>query len=261
MDIRFLDARTTRGSIDQHLCHLIAAIGTPGFERAMLALAKQTIQCAHLTAFSVSKLRPPRVLLAVNDGDLPIARRLASKYIQDYWSLDPANSVVANEPRTGFGAMIRLQSDEIEDASYRRDCYRSVHLIDRLSIVRSHGRDTIRLNFYRDGPRGRFTDGDLDVVADLANLLAQVLEKHNDIRPPLSKEDRFEQYCNRLGAIAPQLSNREIQICAEIVRGLSSQAIASKLGVSINTVLTHRKRAYARLGISSQNELSHMLLH
>jgi len=75
----------------------------------------------------------------------------------------------------------------------------------------------------------------VDVVADLANLLAQVLEKHNDIRPPLSREDRFEQYCNRLGAIAPQLSNREIQICAEIVRGLSSQAIASKLGVSINT--------------------------
>ncbi len=46
----------------------------------------------------------------------------------------------------------------------------------------------------------------------LANLLAQVLKKHDDIRPSLSKEDRFEQYCNRLETIAPQLSNREIQI-------------------------------------------------
>ncbi len=260
MDIRLLNARTAHEITDQRLCHLIGAIGTPDFERSMLALAKQTLKCAHLTAFSISKRRPPRVLLAVNDGDLPIARRLASKYIQDYWALDPANSVVDNDPRTGLGAMIRLRDEEIKNVSYRRDCYRSVHLIDRLSIVRSHGRDTIRLNFYRDGPRGRFSDGDLDVVASLANLLAQVLKKHDDIRPSLSKEDRFEQYCNRLETIAPQLSNREIQICAEIVRGLSSQAIASKLGVSINTVLTHRKRAYARLGISSQNELSHMLL-
>jgi DNA-binding CsgD family transcriptional regulator len=50
-------------------------------------------------------------------------------------------------------------------------------------------------------------------------------------------------------------------VCAEIVRGLSSGAIASSLGLSINTILTHRRRAYAKLRISSQNELSHILLH
>ena len=33
------------------------------------------------------------------------------------------------------------------------------------------------------------------------------------------------------------------------------EAIASKLGIRLNTILTYRKRAYARLNISSQLEL------
>jgi DNA-binding CsgD family transcriptional regulator len=42
--------------------------------------------------------------------------------------------------------------------------------------------------------------------------------------------------------------------------GLRSDAIAHKLGLSINTILSHRRRAYAKLAISSQTELFHMLL-
>ena len=73
-------------------------------------------------------------------------------------------------------------------------------------------------------------------------------------------EDRHRQYCGRLALLAPQLTEREIQVCAGIVCGLSSNAIAGSLGLSVNTVLTHRRRAYAKLRVSSLNELSHMLL-
>lgn len=37
------------------------------------------------------------------------------------------------------------------------------------------------------------------------------------------------------------------------------EAIALTLGIRRNTVLTYRKRAYARLGISSQNELVRLI--
>ncbi len=47
---------------------------------------------------------------------------------------------------------------EIKNVSYRHDCYRSVHLIDRLSTREVIMVVTpIRLNFYRDCPRGRFS--------------------------------------------------------------------------------------------------------
>lgn len=260
MDIQLLDKPSTEIS-DQLLCRLVSAIGTSAFEDSMLTFAKKTVRCTHLTAFSVSKSRSPRAMIAVNGGKTPVARRIASKYIQDYWRLDPVNRAIESEPRMAQGATIRLRSDEIENVSYQQDCYRSVSLIDRISIIKSQAGEIIRLNFYRNRAEGRFEDGDLRVVSKFANLLIQTLSKHDQIRPAINSHDRFEQYCSRLNSIAPQLSRRETQVCAEIVRGLSSGAIASSLGLSINTILTHRRRAYTKLKISSQNELSHILLH
>jgi DNA-binding CsgD family transcriptional regulator len=260
MDIQFLD-RASSDFSDQLVCRLIGAIGTSAFEPSMLTFAKNTIRCSHLTAFSVSKSHSPRAMIAVNGGRTPLAGRIATKYIQDYWDLDPVNRIIETEPRMGQGATIRLRSNEIENTSYQQDCYRSVRLIDRISIVKSQADETMRLNFYRNEMEGRFTDIDLSVVSKLANLLIETLRKHDHIRPALNNDDRLEQYCARLLCIAPQLSRREIHVCAEIVRGLSSGAIASSLGLSINTILTHRRRAYAKLRISSQNELSHLLLH
>ena len=51
------------------------------------------------------------------------------------------------------------------------------------------------------------------------------------------------------------LSRREAEVCAHVALGYSTLAIALNLGVSVNTVATHRKRAYLKLGICSQNEL------
>jgi DNA-binding CsgD family transcriptional regulator len=260
MDIQLLSAKSGPRSVDQRLCKLIGAIGTPAFERAMLALAGPTLRCAHLTAFSVSKRHQPRVLIAINDGGVPTAPRIAAKYLQDYWALDPANKVIEAEPRLGSGATIRLDSDEIKHPAYLRDCYRAVRLVDRLSIVKSQGAEIIRINFYRDSSRGRFADSDLDVISGLADVLTEIVRKHDHVRPALSKEERQAQYCARLSAYAPRLSSREVQVCVEIVSGFSSEAIAGRLGLSVNTILTHRRRAYAKLSISSQNELSHILL-
>jgi DNA-binding CsgD family transcriptional regulator len=41
---------------------------------------------------------------------------------------------------------------------------------------------------------------------------------------------------------------------------MSSEGIGLDMGISINTVRTYRKRAYARLGICSQNELMRLVL-
>jgi DNA-binding CsgD family transcriptional regulator len=45
-----------------------------------------------------------------------------------------------------------------------------------------------------------------------------------------------------------------------ILQGLSSEAIAGQFGISLNSVLTYRRRAYQRLGITSQNELFSLVM-
>ena len=46
-----------------------------------------------------------------------------------------------------------------------------------------------------------------------------------------------------------------------ILRGHSSESICFNLGISLGTVKTHRKNAYAKLEISSQSELLSLFLH
>jgi DNA-binding CsgD family transcriptional regulator len=56
------------------------------------------------------------------------------------------------------------------------------------------------------------------------------------------------------------LTPREKEICLRILSGYSSQAISAELGVSLHSTLTYRKRAYEKIGISSQNELFGIVL-
>ena len=56
------------------------------------------------------------------------------------------------------------------------------------------------------------------------------------------------------------LTPREREVCCRILSGLSSEAISQELGISLHSTLTYRKRAYQRLGISSQGELFGIVL-
>jgi len=56
------------------------------------------------------------------------------------------------------------------------------------------------------------------------------------------------------------LSEREREVIQLILRGHSSESIGFNLGISLGTVKTHRKNAYAKLGISSQSELLSLFL-
>jgi DNA-binding CsgD family transcriptional regulator len=48
-------------------------------------------------------------------------------------------------------------------------------------------------------------------------------------------------------AKVPALSARELEVCARIACGISADGIAAELDVAPSTVLTLRKRAYAKL--------------
>lgn len=52
------------------------------------------------------------------------------------------------------------------------------------------------------------------------------------------------------------LSERELEIVACIVKGMSNKEVADKLFISVNTVLTHRKNIFRKLDIHSINGLT-----
>lgn len=75
-------------------------------------------------------------------------------------------------------------------------------------------------------------------------------------RPPLKgKEALVQSFRRRLDLLGRGLTERELDVCARVIIGMTTEAIALELDLRTPTVATYRKRAYARLGISSHYEM------
>jgi DNA-binding CsgD family transcriptional regulator len=56
-----------------------------------------------------------------------------------------------------------------------------------------------------------------------------------------------------------ELSDRELEVLELLAKGDSNNVIGERLHISVNTVKSHIKRIYAKLGISSRLQLMNLL--
>lgn len=237
---------------------LIDSVGTASFARTLFAAAHELTRTHHLSAFSFSGLSRPRTLLAENAGQSAVSRRIAQLYAERYWHFDVANTVTSKPgPRPSTTWCVRTSASEIAQDEYKSQCYTSVGLANRICVAQRGESREIRLNFY--SPRGRnFLESEVNGIFGWSDIFLSLLAKHDSIAG-LEERSLSESYAERLRRLGAGLPPREVDICDGILRGITSEGIALKLNVSINTVRTYRKRAYARLRISSQNELMRLV--
>jgi DNA-binding CsgD family transcriptional regulator len=108
----------------------------------------------------------------------------------------------------------------------------------------------------REPGLGGFADDELRSWAKAAVLLRQVVCQRVHSRPGTTMAERVEHAAAKLNARATRLSVREQQVVARIACGMTNDGIAADLCVAPSTVLTLRRRAYAKLDINSCVELS-----
>lgn len=250
--------RTSDARIGAEIAGLISVLGREDFPKRLFAAAQRIARCQTVTSFCFDRSRAPRLLMAENTGDLPTARRVAAKYIAEYWRYDPASHVSLGGESNSHCKAVVISANDIAPTSYRTDCYTAVDLDARMTIIGRTNEGVLRINFYRGRDSGGYDDG-LAAMAAAGEMLIALLARH-DTWSESARPARDISYIDRLRHVRPDLPKRELQVCALIALGLSSEGIALELGLSINTVLTLRRRAYARLRISSQNELMRLLL-
>jgi DNA-binding CsgD family transcriptional regulator len=257
MEVRDISQHRATGRFSlSRLDQLIGATGLSIFPDLLFRDLRDISDCAHASALLLSSGRPIQIIFAANEGPLALAKRTAQKYVAEYWRYDPANRLASNARIAELSA--RFAPNEINEKSYRRDCYSNLNLVDRFSILRKHNQTTLRLNLYRSKASGRFSDGQIGAIIDVSSALFALMTKHHDLGQ--RQEPAPEAARRRLLLAEPTLTPRELDVCVGIICGQTSEAIALSLGLSINTVLTYRKRAYSRLGISTQNELMRLLI-
>ena len=119
------------------------------------------------------------------------------------------------------------------------------------------------ISVYRAVRDRGFADAELAQLTMALPLVAALLRRYwarfgaskSQTSPP---DSRIDQIFADFGRSV--LTDREREVTQLILRGHSSESIGFNLGISLGTVKTHRRNAYAKLEISSQSELLSLFL-
>ena len=145
----------------------------------------------------------------------------------------------------------------VRDAAQARfvdDYYGHHRLGEQVDFCRQDGDRLFVLSLCRRRDDGPFNAPAREGLAALAPLLLASLQQHAQ-RQPASRAERLARVRSALLADRCGLTPREADVCAHVVLGHGAEATGLRLGIAAQTVASHRKRAYAKLGIGSQAEL------
>jgi DNA-binding CsgD family transcriptional regulator len=253
---------------------IVLTLGSPKFGGAYYQLFRAAFGIEACTVFAFSREGTPTPLVVECDSERrrEQAWHLACDYSKGAFKHDPV--IRANLQRTSCGAPVvyRLSADEVKDAGYRRHFYDEPALKRKVGVLGAVDGIVYYSSFYHGGADASISgSSELRLMRELAGFALKALRRHDVAMSPLvstidtAANENCDQADRHRSALAHllmvlrngpyKLSAREAEVCAHVVLGYSTLAISLNLDISVNTVATHRKRAYAKLGICSQNEL------
>ncbi|AJY09570.1 hypothetical protein XM57_23685 [Burkholderia cepacia] len=142
--------------------------------------------------------------------------------------------------------LLHRSTDECAD----RSLYGSVPMADRCFVVLPRGDNTAILGLYRRPGNRSFCDADRHAISAAIDVVAALADIHLRIGAVRNVPRDVEQAWNA------GLSDRERAVARLLARGETSRTIAAMLGVAPTSVITYKKRAFVKLGVTRQCELT-----
>ncbi|MFZ5512053.1 MAG: helix-turn-helix transcriptional regulator [Pseudomonadota bacterium] len=167
-------------------------------------------------------------------------------------------TLVLDAPPSQGPAVCHVTAEEIPSRLHREKVYHQFGMIDRLSIVeQKEGGAVFAVNLYRYRGQKHFSDRELNAFETLAQPLLAAVRRHLNLRglKAASRTLSVARLRETLHFHRPDLPERELDVCARALAGMSYEGIAADLGLKVPTVKTYRNRAFARLGIRFRSEL------
>lgn len=223
---------------------LVGQIGRGGFCAGLLDVCQALAGASAVSLLHWPAGSAPRLLGAASHQ--PDAARLAGqRYLaHQHHRLDHQLHTPGLAP--GQIALRQQQADRLPSARWREDCYATVGLASRLSLLLPGDGGCTVLNAYRSADCGVGETPALAAMDRHAALLAALMRRHLELADagpdPLAV-----------------LSTRERQVVDAILAGHSAKQAGRALGLSPTSVATYRQRAFAKLGVRRQVELFGLL--
>jgi DNA-binding CsgD family transcriptional regulator len=234
----------------------VATLGTAAFAVETLSALKRIIALDHLSLIRFEDPTRPPIFESAIWRSSEHMNEVQRAYLGGLYRHDPSLTLA-------YGIVgvrvLRVRRDTIANAAYRDAIFVRAGILERLTIAAMDAQRLVTLNLYRRDESGAFAAGEIEAVESSAELLAALAVKHVGMVGALLRSrdrgDRIAALMARLAALDGALTGRELDVLARVLLGMTSEGIALDLRISANTVVTYRKRAYGRLGVSSQAEL------
>lgn len=232
---------------------VVRSAGTSGFSQSVLEFANSfvpvdtvIIRLANKDGMSVS-------LASATSLSNEKLGRVNPNYEAKFTSYDPNTHLMSPLDEADV-FLSRCTEADIKDISFKRACWNQPGVIDRYSFLKGEGKEWVSMSLFREKASGYFSDRELTALDEMWQISSVAAEKHVAIlsqhRPELFWV-RIERKINECS----ELSLREREVCRQIVRGRSVEEIAKILTIGESSVITFRRRAYAKLNVGSRIEL------
>lgn len=225
---------------------------------SMLKTVGDMLPVSQCTIFAYEFDAKPRTVSAADHRGGRFLRDIADRYSTHFYALDGNRAIVGRpheRPARDTLLLHQQQSEEIENEAYRAACYAQPNVSDRLSLLLQPMQSVwLSINLYRDRAYGVFQPGELERVESLAPLFAHAARGHYALDGQ-HQQGSAAAMLARVRRACPALTPRELDVLRGTLEGASAAEIAQRMGVKPASVITYQKRAYIRLGISSQRQL------
>ena len=186
-------------------------------------------------------------------------------YLKGPYLLDPFSQACSRRVDNGLYRLRDIAPDRFLQSEYYRSYYVRTGLAEEICYIYCLPDNVgVAISLMRSGDSPRFSAREFRLLENVAPLVISLGQRHWQGLPAcfeagLDSLARAGSPLNMENTVAAvfgsRITPRETQVVAQVLEGHSSESISKRLGISTGTVRIHRRNVYAKLDISSQQEL------
>ena len=239
----------------EQMARVTENIGQAGFTATLF----QALECIRPIQATTLYLYPhggmPSALFELEGPWLPQGN--VRQYLSGFYLLDPFYGACIEGVSSGCYNLEDVAPDHFELGEYFQSFYRHSHLEDELNYILQSSAGlslSVSLAFTQ-----KLDAATTQQFKRIALWVLAVLGKHfvgldaRGARFENLLEQRIHSALNNFGSSL--LTERECRIAQLVLRGHSTRSLAERLGVTEDTIKSHRKNIYSKLDIGTQSEL------
>ena len=245
------------------LSQCIDAIATENFPQRLIDALKSLTDFDYSVVFAYYQSERPVCLFHTFSPEKQAV--FVDDYLKGPYLLDPFFKACGRQVETGLYRIRDVAPDRFYQSEYYRSYYIQTGLAEEIcyTFYLSQGVAVV-ISLMRSGDSSRYSAREFRLVDVVTPVVVSLAQRHwqdvpdkfdTETADNKSHQDRslIENTVSVL--LGQRITPRETQVVAQVLEGHSSDSIAKSLGISVGTVRIHRRNIYAKLRISSQQEL------